>query len=107
MTYFLMLQRREQALVVGAAALVLLLALFTFVIDPIRERAANLDRRLASAGRQLAELRSLRDDYRRQQRGDRPRGPAGCGRQRRDFRHFFVPGAGRGAERACRTRSSP
>ena len=68
MTYFLMLQRREQALVVGAAALVLLLALFTFVIDPIRERAANLDRRLASAGRQLAELRTLRDDYRRQQR---------------------------------------
>ena len=68
MTYFLMLQRREQALVVGAAALVLLLALFTFVIDPIRERAANLDRRLVSAGRQLAELRSLRDDYRRQQR---------------------------------------
>ena len=87
MTYFLMLQRREQALVVGAAALVLLLALFTFVIDPIRERAANLDRRLASAGRQLAELRSLRDDYRRQQRVI-DRVDRRLRRQRRDFAIF-------------------
>ena len=68
MNYFLMLQRREQLLVIGAGVLVLLLALFTFVIDPILARAANLDRRLATAGRQLAELQTLRGDYRRQKR---------------------------------------
>ena len=68
MNYFLMLQRREQVLVIGAGVLVVLLALFTFVIDPILARGANLDRRLATAGRQLAELQTLRGDYRRQKR---------------------------------------
>ena len=68
MNYFLMLQRREQVLVIGAGVLVLLLALFTFVIDPILARAANLDRRLAIADRQLAELQTLRGDYERQER---------------------------------------
>ena len=66
MNYFLMLQRREQALVVSAGVLVLLLALFSFVVDPILARAANLDRQLASAGRQLAELQTLRGEYQRQ-----------------------------------------
>jgi len=85
--YFLMLQRREQLLVIGAGVLVLLLALFTFVIDPIRERAANLDRRLVTAGRQLAELRTLRDDYRRQKRVI-DRMDARLRRQRRNFAIF-------------------
>ena len=58
MNYFHMLQRREQILVVGAGVLVLLVVLFTFVIDPILARAANLDRRLAVATRQLAELQT-------------------------------------------------
>ena len=66
MNYFIMLQRREQVLVIGAGVLIVLLALFTFVIDPIRVRAANLDRRLATAGRQLAELQNIRTDYQRQ-----------------------------------------
>lgn len=87
MNYFLMLQRREQLLVIGAGVLVLLLALFTFVIDPIRERAANLDRRLVTAGRQLAELRALRDDYRRQKRVI-DRMDARLRRQRRNFAIF-------------------
>ena len=68
MNYFLMLQRREQVLVISVGVLVLLLATFTFVIDPILARAANLDRRLATAGRQLAELQTLRSDYQRQKR---------------------------------------
>ena len=68
MNYFLMLQRREQVLVIGAGVLVLLLALFTFVIDPILARAANLERRLATADRQFAELQTLRGDYERQKR---------------------------------------
>ena len=67
MNYFHMLQRREQMLVVGAGVLVLVAALFTFVIDPILARGANLDRRLAAAGRQLAALQTLRGDYRHQQ----------------------------------------
>ena len=66
MNYFHMLQRREQILVVCAALLVLVAALFTFVIDPILARGANLDRRLAAASRQLAELQALRGDYQRQ-----------------------------------------
>ena len=87
MNYFLMLQRREQVLVIGAGALVLLLAFFTFVIDPILARATNLERRLATADRQLAELQSLRGDYERQKRvidriDDRLR------RQRRNFAIF-------------------
>lgn len=86
MSYFLMLQRREQALLIGAAVLVLLLALFTFVIDPIRVRAANLDRRLATADRQLAELRSLRVEYqRRKQVIDRM-----DSRLRRQHRNFAI-----------------
>ena len=87
MTYFLMLQRREQLLVIGAAVLVVLLGLFTFVIDPIRARAANLERRLASAGRQLAELQTLRDDYRRRKRVI-DRVDRRLRRQRRDFAIF-------------------
>ena len=67
MNYFHMLQRREQMLVVGAGVLVLVAVLFTFVVDPILARGANLDRRLAAAGRQLAALQTLRGDYRRQQ----------------------------------------
>ena len=61
-----MLQRREQILVVGAGVLLLVAGLFTFVIDPILARAANLDRRLAAASRQLSELQALRGDYQRQ-----------------------------------------
>ena len=68
MNYFHMLQRREQILVVGAGILVLVVALFAFVIDPILARATNLDRRLATTTRQLVELQTLRDDYRRQKR---------------------------------------
>ena len=64
--YFHMLQRREQLLVVGAGVLVLVVVLFTFVVDPILARGVNLDRRLAVAGRQLAELQTLRGDYQRQ-----------------------------------------
>ena len=67
MNYFHMLQRREQILVVSAGILVLVAALFTFVIDPILARGANLDRRLATARRQLMELQTLRGDYQRQQ----------------------------------------
>ena len=67
MNYFHMLQRREQMLVVGAGVLVLVAVLFTFVVDPILARGANLDRRLAAAGRQLAALQTLRGDYQRQQ----------------------------------------
>lgn len=66
MNYFYMLQRREQVLVVGAGVLVLAAALFTFVIDPILARGANLNRRLAIASRQLAALQTLRGDYQRQ-----------------------------------------
>ena len=67
MNYFHMLQRREQILVVGAGILVLVVVLFTFVIDPILARAASLDRRLATARRQLVELQTLRGNYQRQQ----------------------------------------
>ena len=62
-----MLQRREQILVVGAGVVMLLAALFTFVVDPLLARAANLDRRLAVADRQLSEAHALRLDYQRQQ----------------------------------------
>lgn len=67
MNYFHMLQRREQILVVSTGVLVLVAALFTFVIDPILARGASLNRRLATASRQLAELQTLRGDYQRQQ----------------------------------------
>ena len=62
-----MLQRREQILVAGAGIVVLLAVLFAFVVDPLLARAADLDRRLAAAGRQLAELQALRVDYQRQE----------------------------------------
>lgn len=87
MNYFRMLQRREQFLVVGAGVLVLVVLLFTFVIDPILARAANLDRRLAVATRQLTELQTLRRDYRRQkQMIDRI--DAKLRRQRKNFAIF-------------------
>ena len=66
MTYFHMLQRREQILALSAGLLVLVAVLFTFVITPMLARAANLDRRLAVASRQLAELQALHGDYQRQ-----------------------------------------
>ncbi len=66
MNYFHMLQRREQILVVSAGILVLVAALFTLVIDPILARGASLNRRLATTGRQLAELQTLRGNYQRQ-----------------------------------------
>ena len=67
MSYFHMLQRREQILVVGAGILAFVAVLFTFVIDPILARAANLDRRIAAATRQLTELHTLQRDYRHQE----------------------------------------
>ena len=66
MTYFHMLQRREQILALGAGILLLIAALFTFVVTPMLTRAANLDRRLAAASRQLAALQTLHSDYQRQ-----------------------------------------
>ena len=84
MSYFHMLQRREQILVVGAGILVFVAVLFTFVIDPILARAANLDRRIAAAARQLAELHTLHNDYRHQKQiVDRI--DAQLRRQRRNF----------------------
>ena len=62
-----MLQRREQILVAGAGVVVLLAALFAFVVDPLLDRAADFDRRLAAAGRQLAVLQALRLDHQRQE----------------------------------------
>ena len=98
MNYFHMLQRREQILVAGAGILVLVAALFTFVIDPILVRAANLERRLATASRQLAELQILRGDYQRQKQiidGIDAQFEAA----EEGFRHFFASGTGGRADR--------
>jgi general secretion pathway protein M len=57
---------REKMFVLGAGIALLLVLLFTLVIDPMRASAARLDRQITAAQRDLQDLRTLQRDYRRQ-----------------------------------------
>jgi general secretion pathway protein M len=60
------LQPRERLFVGGAGAGLVLVLFFMLVIDPLFKHSAELDRQIVTARRQLTELRTMQQDYRRQ-----------------------------------------
>jgi general secretion pathway protein M len=66
MNFFQNLGLREKMFVLGAGIALLLALLFRLVIDPTRASAARLDRQVTAAQRDLQDLRTLQQDYRRQ-----------------------------------------
>jgi general secretion pathway protein M len=66
MNFWQNLQPRERLFVGGAGAALVLVLFFMFVIDPLFKRSAELDRQIVTARRQLTELRTMQQDYRRQ-----------------------------------------
>ncbi len=66
MNFWQNLQPRERLFVGGAGAALVLVLFFMLVIDPLFKRSAELDRQIVTARRQLTELRTMQQDYRRQ-----------------------------------------
>jgi len=66
MNFWQNLQPRERLFVGGAGAALVLVLFFMFVIDPLFKHSAELDRQIVTARRQLTELRTMQQDYRRQ-----------------------------------------
>ena len=66
MNFWQNLQPRERLFIGGAGAALVLILFFTFVIDPLFKHAADLDRQIVTARRQLNELRTMQKDYQRQ-----------------------------------------
>jgi general secretion pathway protein M len=66
MNFWQNLQPRERLFVGGAGAALVLVLFFMLVIDPLFKHSAELDRQIVTARRQLTELRTMQQDYRRQ-----------------------------------------
>ena len=66
MDFFRNLQSRERLFVIGAGAVLALFLIFKLTIDPMLKRSADLDRQIATARRQLDEVRTLQQAYQRQ-----------------------------------------
>jgi len=66
MNFWQNLQPRERLFVGGAGAALVVVLFFTLVIDPLFKHSAELDRQIVTARRQLTELRTMQQDYRRQ-----------------------------------------
>jgi len=66
MDFFRNLQPRERLFVIGAGAVLALFLIFKLTIDPMLKRSAELDRQIATARRQLDEVRTLQQAYQRQ-----------------------------------------
>lgn len=66
MNFWQNLQPRERLFVGGAGAALVVVLFFMLVIDPLFKHSAELDRQIVTARRQLTELRTMQQDYRRQ-----------------------------------------
>ena len=66
MNFWQKLQPRERLFIGGAGAALVLLLLFKVAIDPLFKHSADLDRQIVTAHRQLAELRTMQQEYQRQ-----------------------------------------
>jgi Tfp pilus assembly protein PilO len=68
MMFFHNLQLREKILVVCAAVTLVLFLLFIWVINPILDRSARLDRQIRKAEQDLQQLKAYQREYNRQRR---------------------------------------
>jgi general secretion pathway protein M len=66
MNFWQQLQPRERLFLGGGAAVLVLFLFFKVAIDPLFKHSADLDRQIVSARRQLAELRTMQQEYQRQ-----------------------------------------
>jgi general secretion pathway protein M len=66
MNFWQNIQPRERLFLGGAAAALVLFLIFKFTIDPLFKHSADLDRQIVTARRQLAELRTMQQEYQRQ-----------------------------------------
>ena len=66
MNFWQQLQPRERLFIGGAGAALVLFLLFKVTIDPLFKHSADLDRQIVTARRQLAELRTMQQEYQRQ-----------------------------------------
>jgi Tfp pilus assembly protein PilO len=66
MNFFQNLQLREKLLVIGAAVALALFLLFQFVIAPVLEQSARLDRQIRKAEQDLKNIKAYRREYNRQ-----------------------------------------
>src|SRR5262245_18359558 len=62
-------QPRVRLFIGGAGAILMLILLFIFAIDPLFKHSADLDRQIVTARRQLAELHTMQQEYQRQKSG--------------------------------------
>lgn len=63
MNFLQNLGTRERMFVLGAAVAILLVLLFTLVVDPLMAQSARLDRQIVKTQRDLQELHALQRDY--------------------------------------------
>src|SRR5215510_12196592 len=66
MNFWQTMQPRERLFIGGAGAALLLFLIFKLAIDPMFKHSAELDRQIVTARRQLAELRTMQQEYQRQ-----------------------------------------
>ncbi len=66
MNFWQNMQSRERLFLGGAGAMLVLFLIFKFTIDPLFKHSADLDRQIVTARRQLAELRTMQQEYQRQ-----------------------------------------
>jgi general secretion pathway protein M len=66
MKFWRNLQPRERLFLGGAGAALMLFLIFKIAIDPVFKHSADLDRQIVTARRQLAELRTMQQEYQRQ-----------------------------------------
>ena len=66
MNFWQTLQSRERLFIGGAGAALVLFLIFKLAIDPLFKHSSELDRQIVTARRQLAELRTMQQEYQRQ-----------------------------------------
>ena len=66
MNFWQTLQTRERLFIGGAGAALVLFLIFKLAIDPLFKHSSELDRQIVTARRQLAELRTMQQEYQRQ-----------------------------------------
>jgi general secretion pathway protein M len=66
MNFWQNMQPRERMFIAGAGAALVLFLIFKLGIDPAFKYSADLDRQIVAARRQLADLRTMQQEYQRQ-----------------------------------------
>lgn len=66
MNFWQNMQARERLFLVGGGAALVLFLIFKLALDPLMKYSADLDRQMVTARRQLADLRTMQQEYQRQ-----------------------------------------